>query len=129
MAESFWFTILGGFLAGGFGLLVFFIQKFIEKRANEQNILFQIYSMLVDRRIDERSPGGFFEILNKYRDIENSSFLLKDKNIRKKIFLFAHSMTSRHVDNVPKREDLLKEIRQKLNKKLAKEIEENLSNK
>ncbi len=129
MAESFWFTILGGFLAGGFGLLLFFIQKFVEKRANEQNILFQIYSMLEDRRIDGRSSEGFFENLNRYRDIENSSFLLKDKNIRKKIFLYARSMISKSVDNAPEREVLLKEIRQKLNRRLAKDIESNLSNK
>jgi len=38
MPEGFWYTILGGFLAGCFGLLLFLIQRYTDKKDEEQKI-------------------------------------------------------------------------------------------
>lgn len=106
--------------------MLFFIQRYVERKDNEQNLLFQIYSML-ENRSSIRSPEIFFENIKRHKNIKNLSFLIKDKNLRKDIFLYVRNISSGDIKNPPKKEDLLKKIRQKLNKKFVKEIENSLS--
>jgi len=84
MPEGFWLTILGGFLAGCFGLLLFFIQRYIESKENEQKLLFQIYNLL-DQPHSWGAGTDYFETIRKKRgeftQIRSLSLLLKDRKL------------------------------------------------
>jgi hypothetical protein len=120
MPENFCITLLGGFLAGGFGLILFFIQRWKEKQDKEQNLLFRLYQ-LIERNIDNAEAGAISEKRRKWNEIKSISFLLKDTNIARKTYKFAQKKIQDSTD----KDIILKEISSKLNKKLIKEIHSN----
>lgn len=122
MPENFWVTLLGGFLAGGFGLFLFFIQRWKEKKDKEQNLIFRLYQ-LIERRIDIREPGGQSELDRKWTEIKSISFLLKDTDLGREIY----KLTQEGNQAGDHRNACLKKIASKLNKKLIKEIHANSS--
>lgn len=122
MPENFWITLLGGFLAGGFGLFLFFIQRWKEKKDKEQNLLFRLYQ-LIERHIDIRAPGVQSELDRKWTRIKSISFLLKDTDLGRETYKLTQegNQAGNHINAV------LKKIASKLNKKLIKEIHANSS--
>jgi hypothetical protein len=43
MSETFWATVLGAFLSAGTGAILFFIQRWVQRKDDEKNLLFKIY--------------------------------------------------------------------------------------
>jgi len=128
MPEYFYSTVLGGFIAGVIGLVLFFIQRVFETKDKQQNILLEIHQLLrhpfsmPPRSDPERRMEGtlhaFHESNIRNQKIKSLAFLIKDKELSKKIFLCAGHRTSET------QKDIIKEIQKKLNKKLLKEIED-----
>ena len=124
MPENFWITLLGGFLAGGFGLFLFFIQRWKEKEDKEQNLIFRLYQ-LIERNIDGAEEDAISEKRRKWTEIKSISFLLKDTDLGRETYKFAQkkSQDSKDVDAV------LEKITSKLNEELVKEIQADSSKK
>jgi hypothetical protein len=113
---------LGALLSGLVGASLFFIQRWVQKRDDERNLLFRIYQTLRDplgfherelRELEERD----IEIFRKWMELEGLSLLVKDKDLRKDIYLIV-----RLGPGLGDIESVLKKIEKKLNKKLLTEI-------
>ena len=117
MPETFWVTLLGGFLAGLVGLILFFIQRWKEKEDKEQSLIFRLYQ-LIERNIDTAEVGASTEMLNKWTEIKSISFLLKDADLGGETYDIAQKkrQKGKDVDAVKKK------LESKLNKKLVKKI-------
>ena len=97
MLENFYFTILGGFIAGGFGVLLFFLERHFESKNREQTLLFQIHDLIqapVYGMGVEASVGRF----ERLRDIGGLSLLIKDKKLRKEICLYAYGKPEKRAE-------------------------------
>ncbi len=120
MSETFWATVLGAFLSAGTGALLFFIQRCVQKRDEDQNLLFNIYQKL-KRPIgphDGGAEGLLREMRRRWAEVEGLTLLLRDKKLRKKIYLFV----SEEPPHMIVGEFILLDIRRKLNKELYEEI-------
>ena len=83
---------------------------------------------MLERPIRGRDFESFHESFDRLIDIGSLSLLIKDKKLKKEIFLYAY-LSGEARKNAPEKKDLIKKIKQKLSKKLINEVGENLSNK
>ncbi len=117
MSETFWITLLGGFIAGIVGLILFLIQRKVERNDKEQSLMFRLYQ-LIEREIYTRRPEGQTELDIKWTEIKSISLLLKDTELGAVVYRLAQEedQNSDHVKEV------LGKIESKLNKGLVKKI-------
>lgn len=120
MCESFWLTVLGGFIAGIIGLILFIIQRRVEQNDKEQSLLYRLYQ-LIEREIEIRRPEGQTELDIKWTEIKSISLLLKDTELGQDVYRLAQEK-DQVGESVSK---VLEKIKSKLNEKLVKEIKAN----
>ena len=108
MGEGFWLTILGGFLAGAVGVLLFFIQRCVESTDKERNLLYRIYHLI------QSITPVVKEHIERWQEVESLSLLLKDRELAKEIFLCANKKPV----SDPCIQLILNKVCLKLNKKL-----------
>ena len=116
---------LGAFLSGLVGASLFFIQRWVQKRDDERNLLFRIYQALRDplgfhekelRELDERD----IEVFRKWTELEDLSLLVKDKNLRLDIYFSVREGPGLGKEGI---ESVLKKIEKKLGEKILADIQ------
>jgi hypothetical protein len=117
MSETFWVTLLGGFIAGLVGLGLFLIQRCVDSKDKEQSLLFRLYQ-LIDREIDIRQPEGRMNLDIKWTEVKGLSLLLKDTELGRDVYRLGEEedQKSKQVKKV------LGKIKFKLNKELVEKI-------
>jgi hypothetical protein len=117
MPKEVWLTILGGFLSGGAGITLFFIQRCKEKQDEQQNILFRIYQLVIAVTVipHQIMLEAFLENRRRLKDIQALSFLVKDKELARFIWLYAGTPSQ------IRDEEVLGKILSRFNKKLYQE--------
>ena len=117
MPKEVWLTILGGFLSGVVGIILFFIQRWKDKRDEQQDILFRSYQLLFGP-ITFRGDGiDAFHVQHERRsDVRALCFLLKDKGLARDIYQYAGLPP--HLSP----EEMQRRILSKLDKKLYQDL-------
>jgi hypothetical protein len=116
MPKEVYLTILGGFLSALTGAGLFFLQRYKEKRDEQQDVLFKIYQLMSTPRIFGHDIEAIFENKQRLNDIRILSFLIKDKKLGSEIYLYTRP------NPTIKPEVTQKKILKRLNKKMFQEL-------
>ncbi|MBE3143932.1 MAG: hypothetical protein IMZ61_08415 [Planctomycetes bacterium] len=121
MPDEFWFTVLGGFLSGLVGLMLFFIQRLKAKKDEQKNILFEILRLFTMPKLypniwDKTSLHDQARLYAEQRqEIRNLALRIRDKKLSSLIYLC--DMMKRD-----EKEKCIAAIRKKINKRMYDKI-------
>jgi hypothetical protein len=116
MPEQVWYTILGGFISGVVGLVLFFIQRGKQKKDEQQNYLFRIYQI-----IKQQSEYGYdlrdAREKDRWNEMLSLSLLLKNKKLAIDIYRDCSSPGFSKEDSI---NAIMQKIAKRLNKRLVR---------